>query len=134
MKHLTVLLTTLVGLSLTSCSTTGKSPKFQSQEQADLVFRYYSDQVSHALKPELKQGPFFSILTWPEMAQVAQQQPKKDLAVVILGCYAQTNVEAEVKQRLTTTLKTSGYSHVVILRSYDSRLDIINGLDITHEE
>jgi hypothetical protein len=114
----------------TSCSTPRTSPiaRFNEQEAADLVVRYYSDDTSYVLKPAKMEGPFLSVFKQEAVLDVAKQQPGRELAVVILIHYKyQSEIEA-VRDKWTSLLTGLGYQRVVFLRALPSMQ--INGLPI----
>ena len=103
----------------TSCSTPRASPqvRFNEQESANLVVRYYTDDTSYVLKPEKTDGPFLRILRQDAVVDVARQQPGRELAVVILIHYGDESQAASVKHKWTNLLTEVGYRRVVFLRA-----------------
>jgi hypothetical protein len=108
-----------VVLLATSCSTprTARLARFNEQEQANLVIRYYTDDTSYVLKPEAKDGPFLSVLNKEAVLEVAKRQPTRQLAVVIMIHHGAESELTEVKQKWGTLLTEAGYQRVVILRA-----------------
>ena len=114
-------------LLATACSTP-RVARFNEQDQADFIVRYYSEDTSYVLKPTKTDGPFLSILSRDAVLDVAKQQPSRRLAVVILIQY---NVESEaqsVKRTWITKLTQVGYQRVVFLRGLNGPR--VNGLPI----
>jgi hypothetical protein len=103
----------------TSCSTprTSAQARFNEQERANLVVRYYTDDTSYVLKPAKSDGPFLRVLRQDAVVDVARQQPGRELAVVILIHYGDESQAAAVKQKWTNLLTDVGYQRVVFLRS-----------------
>ena len=103
----------------TSCSTPRTSPqvRFNEQEKANLVVRYYTDDTSYVLKPEKTEGPFLRVLRKDAVVDVARQQPGRELAVVILIHYGDQGQAAAVKHKWTNLLTEVGYQRVVFLRA-----------------
>jgi hypothetical protein len=64
-------------LLATACSTPRNSPevRFNEQEKANFVVRYYTDDTSFVLKPEEADGPFLRVLRRDAVVDVARQQP-----------------------------------------------------------
>lgn len=114
----------------TSCSTPGTAQmrRFQEQDQANLVVRYYSDDTSYVLKPQKTEGAFLSILDKGAVLKVAKQQPGRQLAVVILIHYADDGQAAAVKRNWTSLLTGVGYQRVVFLRGLNGMR--VNGLPV----
>jgi len=106
-------------LLATSCSTprTSSQVRFNEQESANLVVRYYTDDTSYVLKPEKTDGPFLRILRQDAVVDVARQQPGRELAVVILIHYGDESQAASVKHKWTNLLTEVGYRRVVFLRA-----------------
>ena len=117
----------LVLLLATACSTS-RMGRFNEQEQANLVVRYYTDDTSYVLKPAKTDGTFLAVLNKDAVLDVAKQQRGRNLAVVILIHYrAQSEADA-VKQNWVKLLKEVGYQRVVFLRASGSMQ--INGLPV----
>jgi hypothetical protein len=114
----------------TSCSTPGTAQmaRFQEQEQANLVVRYYTDDTSYVLKPQKTDGPFLSILDKRAVLDVAKQQSGRQLAVVILIHYADDGQAAAVKHEWRGLLTNVGYQRVVFLRGMNGMR--VNGLPV----
>jgi hypothetical protein len=114
----------------TSCSTPPTSPvvRFNEQEQANLIVRYYTDDTSYVLKPTKTDGPFLSVLGKDAVLDVAKQQPGRELAVVILIHYGAESEAGKVKHKWTTLLTEMGYQRVVFLRSSGNMR--VNGLPV----
>jgi hypothetical protein len=106
-------------LLATSCSTPRTAPqvRFNEQEKANLVVRYYTDDTSYVLKPEKTDGPFLRVLRKDAVVDVARQQPGRELAVVILIHYGDQGQAAAVKHKWTNLLTEVGYQRVVFLRA-----------------
>jgi hypothetical protein len=117
-------------LLATACSTPRTSPvaRFQEQDQANLIVRYYTDETSFVVKPQKTDGPFLSILRWDDVLDVARQLPGRELAVVILVHYPSQDKADAVKTKWTSLLTGLGYQRVVFLDGYGGRQ--VNGLPI----
>jgi len=115
---------------LVSCATptnpaAAEGPPFHDETNADLIVRYYSDKVSHVQKPPTMEGPFFTACERPMVLKVAAEQPKRELAVLVLmpQIYrlkdpelAEKN-EDQIKAIWERDLKRVGFQHVVFLRA-----------------
>ena len=114
---------------LTSCSTQGPlakaEPKFHGTMDADIVIRYYTDDVNRVLKPLQMEGPFLTTFGKEAVLDLAKQQTGRDLAVVIL---LQFNCSDRVKQDWLSPLTQMGYKRVVFLRAENGRK--VEGLPI----
>jgi hypothetical protein len=114
----------LMMLLVTSCATSGPSqaavPRFNEQDQADLIVRYYSDTTSYVLKPKKTEGPFLTIHDKGAVLKLAKQQPGRQLAVVVLIHYVIESEAERVKLDWTTLLTQAGYRRVVFLRAVNS--------------
>lgn len=120
----------LVLCLLPACTTsrTARVTRFNEQEQANLIVRYYSDDTSYVIKPATTEGPFLSILRKEDVVGLAKQQPGRELAVVILIYYPNDDQDSVVKHEWTHLLTGAGYQRVVFLRSGGSRK--VNGLTV----
>ena len=120
----------LVVLLLTSCATSrtpvAELPRFSEEAQANLIVRYYSDNTSYVLKPEMKEGPFLSIYNKDAVLALAKQQPGRQLAVVALIRYDNETQANAVKHDWTTLLTEAGYQRIVFLRARNTMK--MNGL------
>ncbi|MEI6390179.1 MAG: hypothetical protein WCT12_03650 [Verrucomicrobiota bacterium] len=114
---------------LTSCATPNPTAlneaKFSEENSADIVVRYYSDQISRVLKPMQAEGQFLTSFDRGSVLNLAKQQAKRELAVVIL---LQFNASDTVKRDWMTMLKGVGYKRIVFLRAQKGMN--INGLPI----
>ena len=118
-------------LLATSCSTPGpgaKAARFTEEESADFVARYYSDGTSYVLRPALKEGSYQTICDRAHVLALAGQQPRRDLAVVVLIHYPGPSTEGPVKLAWVNDLKGLGYQRVVFLRG-GNRMQV-NGLPV----
>jgi hypothetical protein len=122
----------LFGLALvflTSCSTQQLSVraerKFHGTMDADIIIRYYTDDVNRVLKPLQMEGPFLTTFNQEGVLDLAKQQIGRDLAVVILLKF---NCSDRVKQNWLNPLTQMGYKRVVFLRAEDGRK--VDGLPI----
>jgi hypothetical protein len=120
----------VVPLLLTACSTTRTPPvvRFQEQDRANLIVRYYTDETSYVLKPQATDGPFLSILRRDDVVKVASQSAGRELAVVILVNYPYQGEGDAVMSKWTGLLTGLGYQHVVFLGGYGGKH--VNGLPI----
>lgn len=114
----------LAMLLMTSCATPrppeAALPRFNEQDQADLIVRYYSDETSYVLKPKKTDGPFLTIHDKNAVLDLAKQQPGRQLAVVVLIHYVIESDAERVKHDWTTLLTQAGYRRVVFLRALNS--------------
>ena len=105
---------------LSSCSTPSpveNLPKFTEADAADFIARYYSDQTSYVLKPVMMEGEYKSVCDRPGLLKLAQQQPGRELAVVVLIHYLSAESEESVKLAWVHDLTGLGYRRVVFLRA-----------------
>jgi hypothetical protein len=115
----------LLGLGLiflTSCSTQRPAqiaePKFHGTMGADIVIRYYTDDVNRVLKPLQMEGPFLTTFDKAGVLDLAKQQTGRDLAVVIMVKF---NCSDRVKSEWLKPLTGLGYKRVVFLRAINGR-------------
>jgi hypothetical protein len=94
-----------------------EGPPFTGAGNADLIVRYYSDNVSHVLKPLQMEGPFYVACERPTLLHLAGEQPRRELAVVVLMAYFSTTAEERVKTTWVGDLKRLGYHEIVFLRA-----------------
>ncbi len=92
------------------------SSHFNEEDDADVIIRYYSDSTSYILKPNMMDGQYRSICDRSLVLKVAEQQPRHELAVVVLIHYPGTGLEEPVKLAWVKELKALGYERVVFLR------------------
>jgi hypothetical protein len=124
----------LVGLFLlTSCVSPAAAPqplgpRFTEAANADFIVKYYSDQVSHLLKPLTMEGPFYTACERCDVLSLAGKQPKHELAVILLIRYFSSTEENRVKLAWVEDLKRLGYHDVVFLLA--GRGTEVNGLPI----
>lgn len=113
-----------------SCSAprSAQTSRFEGQEQASLIVRYYTDDTSYLLKPEAKEGPFLSILNKSDVLEVAKRQAGRDLAVVVLIHYGAESEARAVKSKWQNLLTEAGYQRVVFLRGRNGMR--VNGLAV----
>jgi hypothetical protein len=105
--------------------------RFSGAANADLIFRYFSDQVSHVEKPSTMEGPFLVACERPTVLKLAADQPRHELAVVILIRYLNSTEEDRVKLGWAQDLRKIGYHTVVFLLADRSKQ--IDGLPILPE-
>jgi hypothetical protein len=118
-------------LQVTSCSTPGpaaKAARFMEEGSADFIARYYSDATSYVLRPALKEGSYQTICDRAFLLELAGQQPRRDLAVVVLIHYPGASTEGPVKLAWVNDLKGLGYQRVVFLLG-GNRMQV-NGLPV----
>ena len=120
----------LLLLLATACSTprTARVVRFSEQDKANLIVRYYTDDISYVLKPAKTEGPFLSVLKQDAVLDVARQQPGRDLAVVMLIRYGCQNEEETVRHKWTSLLTGLGYQRVVFLAAASNMQ--VNGLPV----
>jgi hypothetical protein len=106
-------------------------PRFSGSSNADLIFRYFSDQVSHVEKPLTMEGPFLVACERPTVLKLAADQPRHELAVVVLIRYFSSTEENKVKLGWAEDLRKIGYHNVVFLLAGHSKQ--IDGLPILPE-
>ena len=99
---------------ITACSTPHVA-KFNEQDKADLIVRYYTDDTSYVLKPVTSEGGFLSVMTQDAVVDLAKRQPGRDLAVVILIPYRTASEAGAVRDKWTGLLTGAGYQRVVFL-------------------
>ncbi len=92
---------------------------------ADIVIRYYTDDVNRVLKPLQMEGPFLTTFSKDGVLDLAKQQTGRDLAVVIMLKF---NCSDRVKQNWLSPLTHMGYKRVVFLRAIDGKK--VDGLPI----
>jgi hypothetical protein len=115
----------------TSCSTptpVAKAPRFAAEGAADFIARYYSNETSYALKPTMLDGQYRSICDRALLLKLAGQQPRRDLAVVVLVHYPTAGGEDSAKLAWVKDLKGLGYQRIVFLRGGNSMQ--VSGLPI----
>jgi len=116
-------------LQLTACSTStsvAKAPRFAEAEAADFIARYCSDKTSYALKPAMMDGAFRAPCDRALLLKLAGQQPRRDLAVIVMVHYPGSRAEDTAKLAWVKDLKGMGYQRIVFLRG--SRSMQVNGL------
>lgn len=89
-------------------------PRFSEANNADVVIRYYSDNVTRILKPLQMEGPFLSTFDRDGVIDLAKKQSRRELAVVVL---LQFNASDRVKQSWQAPLRQLGYKRIVFLRA-----------------
>ncbi len=94
-----------------------EGPPFRGAANADLIVKYYSPRVSHVLKPLTMEGPFYVACERPTVLSLAGQQPRRELAVVVLISYFSSTEEERVKAAWMSDLKELGYRDIVFLRA-----------------
>jgi hypothetical protein len=118
-------------LLLSSCATPSSAPgraRFAEAEDADFIARYYTDQTSYAVKPAAMDGSYQSICDRATLLKLAREQPRRELAVVMLIHYQSDAAEEPVKVAWVNDLTALGYRRVVFLRSSGSMQ--ANGLPV----
>ena len=117
-------------LLVTACSTpqTSQVVRFHEQDQANIIVRYYSDEISYVVKPQRTEGVFLSILRRDDVLDVAKKLPGRGLAVVILVHYPSQDTADAVRTKWASQLTGLGYQRVVFLRGFGSSQ--IEGLPI----
>ena len=101
---------------------------FTEEETADFIVRYFSDQTSYALKPAVMDGMFRSICDRAHLLNLAKQQPRHELAVVVLIHYPAASEENTTKLAWVNDLKRLGYRRIVFLQGRNTMK--VNGLPI----
>src|ERR1039457_340362 len=89
-----------VKFRLTACSTPSpvtKAQRFTEEETADFIARYYSDETSYALKPAMMDGAFRAPCDRALLLKLAGQQPRRDLAVIVMVYYPNAGEEDTAK-------------------------------------
>jgi len=120
---------------LTSCATqranVSVEPKFHEAQAADLVVRFYSENISRILKPIQMEGPFLTSFDRAGVLDLAKQQSGRELAVVVL---LQFNSSDRVKQSWLSPLRDLGYKRIVFLRAENGmKIDGLSVLENPHE-
>jgi len=116
---------------LSACATpspVARLPKFTEADSADFIARYYTDQTSYVLKPSMTDGAFRFILNRAGLLGLARQQPRRELAVVVLIHYIEPGDEATAKQGWVHDLQELGCQRIVFLRGGKNME--VNGLPI----
>ncbi len=107
------------GLILALCCSTpslgAAGGKFAEVEATNFIVRYYSDDTSYMLKPLLMEGTFRTICNRAQVLKLAEQQPGRNLAVVLLIHYRSPVTENSVKVAWANDLKGLGYQRIVFL-------------------
>ena len=119
MRYIRAFLLLAATFQLTSCSTptpVANAPRIGEAEAADFIARYYSDATSYVLKPALNDGAFRSICDRALLLKLAGQQPRRDLAVIVLIHYPSAATEDPVKLAWAKDLRGMGYQRIVFLR------------------
>ena len=104
---------------LISCSAptqVGKASRFTEAETADFVARYYSDETSYALKPAMMEETFRSVCDRALLLKLAGQQPRRELAVIVMIHYVGAQQEETTKLAWVNDLRRLGYKRIVFLR------------------
>ena len=104
------------------------STRFTEEEDADFIVKYYSDQTSYLLKPAMMDGAFRSVCDRALALKVAEKQPRRELAAVILVHYPTAASEEPPKLAWLKDLRALGYQRVVFLRG--TKKMEVNGLTI----
>jgi hypothetical protein len=122
----------LLGLVLvSSCNTPSpvtNSSRFREEDAANFIAKYYSDQTSYVLKPVMMEGRYQSICDRPAVLKLAQQQPGRELAVIMLVHYPNSESEEPVKLAWVSDLAGLGYRRIVFLRGGNNLQ--VNGLSV----
>ena len=128
----------VAGMSLlTSCSTPTPAgngpqaaigPQFNEADAADFIARYYSDTTSYALKPPRMDGAYQTICDRPSLLKLAAEQPRRELAVIVLIHYPGVQTEETTKLAWVNDLKALGYKRIVFVRGGNNIQ--VNGLPI----
>ena len=109
--------------------------RFAEEEQANFIVWYYSDQTSYVLKPAMMDGQFRAICDRDLVLKLAAQQPRRELAVVVLIHYPNSASEEPVKLGWVNDLKRLGYQHTVFLRGGNKMevkdLPVLEGPQVT---
>jgi hypothetical protein len=108
-----------------------KPVRFKEEKHANVVIRYYSDETSYMIKPLKMEGPFRTICDRQYVLQLAAEQPKHDLGVVMLVHYDDLAREEAVKAGWVEDLRKLHYQRIVFVRAdYEMHA---NGLPIISE-
>jgi len=94
--------------------------RFAEVETSDFIVRYYSNPTSYILKPSMTEGAFRSICDRALVLKIAREQPKHELAVVVLNLYPLPADEEAVKLGWVSDLEQLGYHRIVFLRGRNS--------------
>ena len=101
---------------------------FNEEQEADVIIRYYSDSTSYMIKPALMDGQFRSVYDRAKVLAIARQQPRHELAVVVLVHYPNSYSEEPIKQKWQEDLAALGYQRILYLRG--ERKMNVKGLQI----
>lgn len=107
---------------------TSRAARFAEEDAADFIAQYFSDETSYALKPAMMDGAFQSVCTRAALLKLAGQQPRHDLAVVVLNHYPNPADEDAAEVAWVKDLKSLGYQRIVFLRGNNTTR--VNGLPI----
>jgi len=132
----------VTGVARTPPSPPGKlkiTSRFPEEEAADFIARYYSDRTSYVLKPAMmdtmNETEFPTICDRASLLKLAAQQPRHDLAVVVLNHYPIARDEEFIKLAWIKDLEGLGYQRIVFLLAGDSmkKMKKVNGLRILED-
>ena len=99
-------------------------------EVADFITRYFSDATSYVLRPLMMEGPFLTICDRALALKLAGEQPRRELAFVVLIYYPNSGNEEAIKLGWVNDLKELGYQRVVFLSGNNRTKTNVNGLRI----
>lgn len=116
-------------MSFATLASAEKLARFGEEKAADFIARYYSDQTSYALKPVRMDGVYRSICDRALLLKLAEEQPGRDLAVLVLNHYPSALEENATKLAWASDLKRLGYRRVVFLRG-SNKVKLVDGLPI----
>ena len=109
------------------------SSRFTEEEAADFIALYFSDITGYALKPAMMDTmmdrEFRTICDRASLLKLASQQPRHDLAVVVLIHYPTARDEDFIKLAWMKDLEELGYQRIVFLRN-GNNIKKVNGLPI----
>ena len=89
----------------------------QDERQSDFIVRYNDDSTSYVLKPAMMDGQFRTICDRELALKTAAAQPRRELAVVVLLHYVNTDVENSVKAAWVKDLGKAGYKRVLFCQA-----------------
>jgi len=113
--------------------------RFGEEEAADFIARYYRDDTSYVLKPPmmdtLMDKEYQSVCDRAFLLKLAAQQPRHDLAVIVLNHYQYQEDEDFIKLAWIKDLEGLGYQRIVFLLAGDSmkKMKTVNGLRVLED-
>ncbi|MSU57302.1 MAG: hypothetical protein EXS35_03820 [Pedosphaera sp.] len=93
-------------------------PRFHEGASADVVLHFHRWDTIYMLRPDTRQGGFLPFFTRDGVkVELADRQPVRDLAVVILGYNFSPEIEAGLVRDWTQFLSAEKFKRVVLVRA-----------------